>query len=244
MAKKKLGPGKCVHCLMDVEERNSDHVFPESWYPDSTPPNLEKWQIPSCIPCNSEYGKLEQDFLLKVGLCLDPFDPASASIVQKSLRSLKPAAARNPRDAQHRLGKGRRILAQALVGDQIADHGVFPGLGDRRNIPGERTAILVPADSFKRITEKIVRGIFYIEEQKFIEPPHKVDFFALFNEDAAFIEQTLDKFGTVYAREPGIVVRRAVAPEDGVSSLFAIEFWKQFKTYASVTPNDRIPLVS
>ena len=34
----------------------------------------------------------------------------------------------------------------------------------------------------------------------------------------------------VYAREPGIVVRRAVAAEDGVSSLFAIEFWKQFKT--------------
>ena len=172
---------------------------------------------------------------MKVGLCLDPFDPASASIVQKSLRALKPAAARNPRDAQHRLGKGRRILTESLVGDQIPDHGVFPGLGDRWNIPGERTAILIPADSFKRITEKIVRGIFYIEEQKFIEPPHKVDFFALFNEDAAFIEQVLAKFGTIYAREPGIVVRRAVVPEDGVSSIFAIEFWKQFKTYANVS---------
>ena len=42
--------------------------------------------------------------------------------------------------------------------------------------------------------------------------------------------------GNVYAREPGIVVRRAVTPEDGVNSLFAITFWKQqFKTYASVT---------
>ena len=102
---------------------------------------------------------------------------------------------------------------------------------------------MIPADSFKRITEKIVRGIFYIEEQKFIEPPYKVDFFALISEDAAFIEQTLDKFGTVYAREPGIVVRSAVASEDGVSSLFAIEFWKQFKTYASVTANDRTPQV-
>jgi hypothetical protein len=158
--------------------------------------------------------------------------------VQKSLRSLKPAAARNPRDAQHRLRQGRRILAEALVGDQIPDHGVFPGLDDRWSIPGERTAVLMPVDSFKRITEKIVRGIFYIEEQKYIEPPYKVDFLVPVNEDAAFIEQTLDKFGTVYAREPGIVVRRAVAPEDGVSSLFAIEFWKQFKTYASVTADD------
>lgn len=114
MLNKKLGPGRCVHCLKEVEERNSDHVFPESWYPDSTPPNLERWHVPSCIPCNADYGKLEQELLIKVGLCLDPHDAASASIVQKALRSLKPAAARNTRDAQHRLGRGKRILAQAL----------------------------------------------------------------------------------------------------------------------------------
>lgn len=90
MPSKNLGQGKCVHCLKEVEERNSDHVFPESWYPASTPPDVEKWQIPSCIPCNSDYGKLEQDFLIKVGLCLDPHHPASASIVQKALRSVKP----------------------------------------------------------------------------------------------------------------------------------------------------------
>src|ERR1700680_4718573 len=114
MAKaKKLGPGKCVHCLQEVEERNSDHVFPLSFYPDSTPPNLEKWQIPSCIPCNSDYGKLEQDLSLKVGLCLDPFDPASASIVQKALRSLKPAAARDTRDARHRHHKRQKLLSLA-----------------------------------------------------------------------------------------------------------------------------------
>jgi hypothetical protein len=235
MAKKKLGPGKCVHCLKDVEERNFDHVFPESWYPDSTSPNLEKWQIPSCIPCNASYGKLEQDFLLKVGLCLDPFDPASASIVQKALRSLKPAEARNERDARHRHGKRQKILAEALEGDRIPKHGVFPGLGDRWDIPGERTAVLIPKESFERITEKIVRGIFYIEEEKFIEPPHKIDFFALAPEDATFIEDLLTRFGTEYAREPGIVVRRAVTPEDGTSAIFAITFWKQFKTYATVT---------
>jgi hypothetical protein len=90
-------------------------------------------------------------------------------------------------------------------------------------------AVLVPADSFRRITEKIVRGIFYIvrgifyiEERKFIEPPHKVDFFALAEEDTGLLEATFSKFGTEYAREPGIVVRRAVAHEDGISSLFEI----------------------
>jgi len=233
---KRPGPGRCVHCLKQANERDWDHVFPASWYPDSAPPNLEKWQIPSCISCNRDYGKLESDFLSKVGLCLDPHDPASSSVVQTALRSMKPAAARNERDARHRLNRGRRIITEALQGDQIPTQGVYPGLGDRwGDIEGERVAVLVPAESFKRITEKIVRGIFYVEEQRFIEPPNKIDFFALGGDEAALWERLLGKFGTVYAREPGIVVRRAVAPDDGISSLFAIEFWKQFKTYASVT---------
>lgn len=236
MARKKIGPGRCVHCLREVEERSSDHVFPESWYPDSTPPEIEKWQIPSCIPCNSDYGRLEQDFLIKIGLCLDPDDPASASIVQKALRSVKPTAARNPRDAQHRLGRGQRILAQALQGGQIPDYGIFPGLGERwADIPGERTAILISKESFERITEKIVRGIYYIDDGIFVAPPYTIDFFALPEGGIASLNEALNRWGKVYAREPGIVVRRAVAHEDGVSSLFEITFWKQFKTYASVT---------
>jgi hypothetical protein len=232
---KKLGPGRCVHCLKDVEERNSDHVFPESWYPDSTPPNLEKWQIPSCIPCNTDYGKLEQDFLLKVGLCLDPFEPASASIVQKSLRSLKSAAGRDARDARHRQAKRHKIIAETLQGDQIPDYGTFPGLGDRWEIPGERMAVLIPKESFERITKKIVRGIVFIEDSLYIQPPYKIDFFALPEDGIPLWKDALDRFGSVYAREPGVVVHRAVAHDDHMSSLFEITFWKQFRTYASVT---------
>lgn len=200
---------------------------------------LRNGRYQAASPCNSDYGKLEQDFLIKVGLCLDPYDPASASIVQKALRSVKPAAARNPRDAQHRLGKGKRILEQALQGEQIPDHGVFPGLGERwSDIQGDRTAILIPKQSFERITEKIVRGIYYIEDGIYIAPPYTIDFFALHEEGNALWKEALNRWGEVYAREPGISVRRAVAYEDGVSSLFEITFWKQFKTYASVSNQD------
>jgi hypothetical protein len=233
---KKFGPGKCIHCLKDVAERNSDHVFPESWYPDSTPPDVEKWQIPSCIPCNSDYGKVERDFLIKVGLCLDPYDPASASIVQKALRSLKPDAAHNQRDAQHRLYKRQRILEQALHGEQIPDHGGYPGLGARwPEIPGERTAILIPKEYFERITEKIVRGIYYIEDNIFIMPPYVIDFFALPDDDTASWHDAFDRWGKTYSREPGVLVRRAIAQDVGISSVFEITFWKQFKMFASVT---------
>jgi hypothetical protein len=105
--------------------------------------------------------------------------PPRKSIVETSLRALKPAAGRNLRDAQHRLNKGRKVLAEALQGDQIPDHGVFPGLDNRWSVPGEGpVAILLPVESFERITEKIVRGIYYIEDGIIIEPPYEIDFYA------------------------------------------------------------------
>jgi hypothetical protein len=233
---KRPSAGKCVHCLVDPVARNWDHVFPKSWYPDTSATDLYKWQIPSCVPCNSAFGAIEEDFLRRVGLCLDPFDPASRSIVQKALRSMKPTEARNERDRNVRGALRQRILGEALEGAAIPQTGTFPGMGEKWGRRREdQVAILVPAASFRRITEKIVRGIFYVEDQKYIEPPYKIDFFALDSSHGNSFRAVIDRFGTTYAREPGIVVRRAVAPEDGLSSLFEIEFWRQFRTYATVT---------
>jgi hypothetical protein len=233
---KRPTPGKCVHCLKDPVERNWDHVFPESWYPESSPKDQYKWQIPSCIPCNTALGKIEDKFLRLVALCLEPDDPASRSIVQKALRAHRPSAGRNERDRGARAALRQRTLNEALEGTAIPEEGIFPGLGERWDRPQkDQVAMLIPADSFRRLTEKIVRGIFYVVDGKFIEPPFVIEFFALDPSVGKSIREVIDKFGTTYAREPGIVVRRAVAPEDGTSSFFEIEFWRQFKTYASVT---------
>ena len=80
-----------------------------------------------------------------------------------------------------------------------------------------------------------MRGIFYIEYGRYIEPPYEVEFFALTDEDAAPIIELIKKFGDVYAREPGIVVRLAVSPDDQMSSVFSVEIWERFKMYAFVT---------
>src|SRR5262249_570664 len=112
---------------------------------------------------------------------------------------------------------------------------MYPGLGERGGRPREdQLAVRVPADSFRRLTEKIVRGIFYVEDGKFIEPPFAVEFLALDSRVGKSVREVIEKFGTTYAREPGVAVRRAVAPEDGMSSMFEIEFWGQCKTYAFV----------
>jgi hypothetical protein len=164
--------GKCVHCLQDPVARNWDHVFPKSWYPDETPANLEKWQVPSCVPCNTKYGKIESDLLSRMGLCLDPEHPASRSIVESALRSVNPKAGRNERDRKLRHDRGKRILSHALHGAKIPTVSTIPGMEEKWNRPiEEQIAILVPAANLKLMTEKIVRGVFYVEDKRFIESP-------------------------------------------------------------------------
>ena len=67
---------QCVICLKNFNDsiegdfRTKEHVFPKSWYPESTPNDLEKWKVPSCKRCNNEYSFYEQDLLIRLGLGL------------------------------------------------------------------------------------------------------------------------------------------------------------------------------
>jgi hypothetical protein len=226
--------GKCVHCLRDPVERDSGHVFPESWYPGSSTENEYKWQIPSCVPCNKALGKIECDFLSRVGLCLDPRSPASSDIVEKVLRAHTPAAGRNERDRNARAALQKRVLDEALEAAAAPEHAVYPRMGNRwGHLREDQLRVLLPAESFDHLTEKIVRGIFYVVDRKFIEPPFAVESFPLDPSTTGPVRELLDRFAVTYAREPGLVVHRAVT-DDGISSLFEIEFWGQFNRYATV----------
>jgi hypothetical protein len=233
---KRPPPGKCVHCLKDPVERDWDHVFPESWYPNFSPQNEYKWQVPSCVPCNSALGKIEDDLLRRFGLCLDPDALASSSIVLKALRAHTPAAGKDERDRNVRAALRKRVLDEALEAAAAPECAVYPGMGERWGRPREdQLAVRISEDGFHRLAEKIVRGIFYVVDRKFIEPPFAVESFPLDPSTSRPVREVLDRFAVTYAREPGIVVRRAVT-EDGVSSLFEIEFWRQLKRYARVRP--------
>ena len=233
---KSPGPGKCVHCLAEVAERNWDHVFPQSWYPDSTPPNIEKWEIPSCIPCNSSYGKIENDFRILMGLCLERENPASRSIVEAAIRSIDPAKGKNPSDAQKRLDKLLKLMSQTVHRAQIREKNLYPGM-PQHDIPTEDLVpVLIPADYFPRMAQKIVRGIFYIQEEgKFIEPPYEIAWHLPTETVTVHFQKLLDEFGTICARGPGLVVQYAVTEDNEFASLFRIAFWEQVTMYATVT---------
>lgn len=230
---KKPGKGRCVHCLKEGAERNWDHVFPQSWYPDTTPADLEKWQIPSCVACNDRYGKLERDLIGRLGLTLDARNAASAGLADKALRAINPDAAKNEGDAAARDARAKKILREMYKGEELKGKNVLPGLGERWDRPlEEQLGISIPEDSLPAMTEKIVRGITFREDGTFIEPNQKIESFLVKDEDVNDVKEMLDRAGQEFKREPGLVVRRARS-SDG--DLYEITFWNQVKTYATVS---------
>jgi hypothetical protein len=231
-------PGKCVHCLRNPVPRTWDHVFPKAWYPTNATPNLYKWQIPACKRCNSGYGVLEDELQGLLGLCIDPTVAAASGVLEKARRAIDPRAAPNERESAVRTARLAKIMSERLTGDQIPTVGIYPGFHDRWIQPSsERAALRIPKANFEKLTEKIVRGIFYLSDRRFIEPPYSITFYAL-PQLPSELTEVLRQHGQVFAHEPGIRVTRAVAIEDGISSLFEIEIWGTFRMHASVSRVD------
>lgn len=230
---KRPPPGRCVHCLGIFDDLTWDHVFPEAWYPSTTPQNLEKWKIPSCGPCNAQHAKSEGELLVIFGLCVDPDDPKSAGIVEKALRALAAEKGKTEKDIRARAAHRQKILGQVFEGDAIPYQAVYPGFGPQPGIhDAMRVAIPVSATGIRRLVEKVVRGITYLQDKQFVENPYKVEQFVLTDEGAAPIKDILNRFGQIYERGPGITVTRAVVPEDQMTAVYGIEIWGRFNAYA------------
>ena len=225
--------GKCIHCLKENVEITSDHMFPKAWYPDSTPDNLEKWQVPSCLECNQRYGKRETDLIGRIALTLDSKNPASKGLAERALRAINPAVARDESDAEAREARAKKVLGDMFKGEQLKGKDVVPGLGERWGRPIEQQiGIKIPEESFPAITEKIVRGIAYREDDAFIEAPQKIECYLAKEEGLDEVKEMLVSRGKEFTRAPGLLIRRAEL--DG-GDLYEITFWDQFKTYATVT---------
>lgn len=232
---RKPGPGICVHCLKEVPKRNWDHVFPQGWYPDTTPENLEKWKIPTCKRCNDEYGKIEEDLGIILSACVNPESAHASGIWEKTLRAFDPAYGKNEKDRRARARKKQKLLEMIRTGNDIPDHGIYPGLGERwgrqRN---EQIAVLVPAKHLQKIAEKIVKGLAFIEDKQLLDSDSEIEHHVVTKEGAEPITDMLRQFGETYSRGPGIEVIRAVTQDDGVSALYKITIWGEFVMYVSV----------
>lgn len=231
---KRPPPGICIYCL-EEKERTWDHVFPESWYPEATPPNIEKWKVPVCCECNRELGEIENDLLIKFGVCLDPEERHSYGITQKVLRALDPSKGKGKRDKGARAKDRQRFLEGVVNLDELPAEGLFPNLGPLPTVQyDEYHAVGISKASLEKLVEKIVRGLTYKFDKQVIGSNLEIGAYFAEDEDVKEIEENVRYLGKTFHRGPGIEVTRAVRREGSIESLYIIEIWGRLKMYASV----------
>src|SRR5436305_14522758 len=112
----------CIHCLNSCE-KSRDHVIPASWYPDNTGPSVQRWTVPSCRRCNQGFGKLENDLLLRLVLCIDPKSEAVSGLANKALRGLGldiPDGEIRPQEVSRRQQLKEKLRRQLIPVDELA----------------------------------------------------------------------------------------------------------------------------
>ena len=233
---RKFSSTRCVHCLSYADEQSSDHVFPKSWYPLSTPANLEKWQAPSCAKCNHEHGVNENELLIRLGLCVSAEELASLGISNKASRALQPSMARDGIDRQRRIWKRKQILDEIQLASEVPPRTFLPGF---KPSPYElalgRHALKVPAARLRMLGKKLVCGATYaLHEGSFIEVDHVIDVHIVNAVASGYAKTLIDKYGKRVHRGPGIVIGEARTAEDSQSAILEILIWNRLILHATV----------
>lgn len=223
----------CVHCRSELpaKSKTKDHVFPRSWFPDSTPNNVNRWTVPSCRECNKSLGTKEKELFIRMALCADPRKAAAAGLSIKALRALGiGVSALDAEEERHRKKLKDRLLRD--IRPHQAGDATLPGFGLHEGFPGvEQQLVFMPANLLNDVARKIVRGCEYVMgEKRIVEPPYEISLFAI---EAANRPEEFAGFKTNQIG-PGFRVARVAAREDPKSTIYEIVVWETWTFYASV----------
>src|SRR5690242_20656231 len=105
----------CIYCgkAPGVE---AEHVFPRGWYPETTPPTVQRVTVPSCKACNERYKKLEESVGRDLVMAMDVWAPEAAGVYATISRAWRTDTARDERERKHREGHLRNILRDSAPG--------------------------------------------------------------------------------------------------------------------------------
>jgi len=238
MLNRPKGDGRCIHCRTVMTKITKDHVFPSSWYPDSTPANVQHWTVPSCEPCNKKLGVMEEDLLVRLSLCVDPRKQAALGVSKRALRAFGIGVS-GLSEKERRIREVKKIafLKSLKPYDKSADPFTIPGLGPHLGFPPEmQLQIEIPADAVHAVAKKILRGCeYWLANGRIIEPPYEIEVF-LPSETPEEVSRHLP-FGPEYLG-PGCRIRRAVPRDEPNSAIYEIVIWDSWRLFFSILPPD------
>jgi hypothetical protein len=211
-------------------------VFPRSWYPTSTPLEVQRWTVPSCAKCNRELGKIEKELFVRLALCVDPRKAAAAGLSEKAVRSMGVRAEHlTARERKHREALKSKIRKE--IKPYQPSTRVLPGLGPHPGFPGHQLyQVEFAQSSMEAVAKKIVRGCEYIlAQERIVEPPYVEQIYFAKGSDVQNVLQIFRPFGTTHLG-PGFRVTRAAAHDDPKSVMYKIDVWDSWTIYAVILP--------
>jgi len=231
--------GRCIHCGTTLTEATKDHVFPGSWYPDTTPSSVQRWTAPSCRDCNEKFGRFERELLEFFAVCIDPRKPAARGLYSRVRRSLGIGVGG--------LDDDEKVVRDALRGKLLKkaeryspewDMHTLPGLGPHPEAPLHlQRMTTIEEEKVQAVVKKVVRGCeYWLANARLVEPPYDIEvIFA--REPTEFVTKVMARFAVVTRDlEPGLRIRRSVAHEDPRSSLYELTLWDTTTVYATILP--------
>lgn len=236
---KKFFNTRCIHCLKYFEELTSDHVLPKAWYPDDTPSDIERWQVPSCHKCNWEYGKVEEQLLSRLGLHFDPQKGNFTKIANKVARAMNPNYGKSERDCQRRNKQRNCILhdINLVANIDYSESNILPGFGaNSKDISFQQIPLTVPEKELIKFSNKVTRGVFYLVNNKlYIESDYECTIYFPSENYPIECRQIIHQYGKQYNCGPGINVVIAVCFDDVQSALLEITIWNLLKFCSEIT---------
>jgi hypothetical protein len=239
--KRPKSDGRCIHCRqkMEKDSETADHVFPSSWYPDTTPETVQRWTVPSCAKCNREIGEKEKQVLIRVALCINPTKPEALGILKRAYRSLGIGVTDVDADEM----KIRKTLKEEVLKDAQLYSGnpkenIIPGLGPHPEVPHDQQyEIGISADDLIDVVKKIVRGFeYWLGGGRIIDPPHEIDVFTLHEKDIPSAFTALLATTGKAELGPGVRVRRGAAVDGSGAVLYEVVIWDTMKFLCSILP--------
>lgn len=236
--KRPRGDGRCIHCGKHLTKATRDHVFPSSWCPDSTPSHIQRWVVPSCDDCNNKFGSMEQELLVRFGLCIDPTKAAASGISKKALAAFGiGVSGLSEKEARIRKALRDKVLGSAKPYDKRADPHIIPGLGPRAGTPPERQIqIELSGETLLEVAKKIVRGCeFWLSNGRIVEPPYELKTYVpseMPSELIPHLKSGSDYFG------PGCRIRRAMPNDEPLTRAYELRVWDTMTLAALIVPSE------
>ena len=246
MAKRNRGERKpCAYCD-SAEGREGEHVFPRSWYPDTTPPTVQRLTVPACRDCNERWEQVERKLADEILLVVSPNRPEIAGVQERLTRAWKATAEQKPDERRHRIGRASKVLKTMLWAPPV------PG----RALATLRTAggLLVRASPARRIenhllrdiAEKFIKGLHYDETGGEVLRALKVDAafiasderLALLGKDIADALRIVLEQNPIHDLGPGFWYRRH---REGARSVWAFRIWGQVNVVALANTGEDVP---